>query len=196
MKIVGLTGGIGAGKTTVSRIFRLLGMPIYTADERSKAILDKDLFVRNKVVEIFGEKSYIGDVADRKFLAEKCFSNSDLLAQLNGILHPAVASDFASWRDENSNASYLIKEAAILFESGSYKDCDNIIMVTAPEEVRITRVQERDEVSAEEVKARIAHQWPEERKLDLADVIIENVEDQSLIQQVMKIHNLWSNENT
>lgn len=196
MKVIGLTGGIGSGKTTVSQIFALLNIPIYIADEKAKEILASNLEIQRKVISIFGEKCIQNGIIDRKFIARESFGNADKLKQLNAIIHPAVAEDFRKWKMDHSVSSYVIKEAAILFESGSFVNCDKTILVTAPVETRIQRVISRDKVTKVEVEARIKNQWSEEKKKELADFIINNNEGNSLIAQVMKVHEILEHENS
>lgn len=185
----GITGGIGSGKTTVCRIFEILGVPVYYADDKAKNILDSNSEVLNKVVEIFGsaileDKKRI----DRKKLAEIVFNDKEKLDLLNKIVHPAVARDFEDWCDEKRNYPYVLKEAAILFESGSYKSIDRIITVTAPVELRIQRVINRDSISREEVTSRMSRQMSDEEKISLSSFVIINDEQQLVIPQVLEIH--------
>ena len=196
MKVIGLTGGIGSGKTTVSQLFALLDIPIYIADDRAKRILDFDKKLQERVKSVFGENSIVDGVVNRKFIATESFGNSEKLKQLNAIIHPSVAQDFAIWKKENNHANYVIKEAAILFESGSHVGCDKVILVNGPLEMRIERVMKRDAVTKSEVELRISNQWDEERKKELSDFIVLNDQNNSLISQVMDIHKKLTNENS
>ena len=184
----GITGGIGSGKTTVCKIFEILGIPVYYADDRAKYLMvnDKDL-VKN-IVSVFGEKSYLknGEL-NRKYIADIAFKNKRKLEELNKAVHPAVKRDFENWVNEQE-APYIIKEAALLFETGSYKDLDFNILVTAPLDIRIKRVMMRDNIDKESVLARVNNQMPEEDKMKLADFVIYNDERHSLIQQVLDLN--------
>lgn len=184
--IVGLTGGIGSGKTTVARQFERLGIPVYIADEEARKLM-KDPAVVSKISEALGGGVIDnGQIAAPK-LAALVFSNPEKLALLNSLVHPLVARHFSEWV-KRQQSSYVIKEAAILFESGSYKQCDKIITVTAPVEVRIERVMSRDKSSREEVESRMANQWPDEKKIALSDYVIENISIETTQAQIDKIH--------
>ena len=187
MIIVGLTGGIGSGKTTVAGFFEDLGIPVYIADDAGKRLMRESKDIRDQVQAIFGPSSYSGNEPDRKYIASRVFSDSDLLARLNNIIHPAVAEDFKEWCNSQDTA-YVIYEAAILFETGGYKKCDLSILVTAPFELRIERLQQRDKSTREEIQQRMDNQWSDEKKSELADYIINN-EDLSLTKlAVVDIH--------
>ncbi len=191
MKIVGLTGGIGSGKTTVANFFQKLGVPIYIADDRSKAILDSDIEVRQKVVELLGEQSYKtvdGEMAaDRPFIAQIVFNSESKLNKLNNIIHPTVRADFEVWRDKQDSA-YCIYEAAILIESGGQSLCDDIILVTAPMEERIDRVVKRDGSNRAEVHNRIKNQMSDLKKLEFSNYVIYNEEKEFLANYVASIN--------
>jgi dephospho-CoA kinase len=185
--IVGLTGGIGSGKSTVAKMFMDLGVPVYLADDEAKKLLSGDPSVRKSVEKLLGEKAYIGDKPDRAYIASQVFDNSKKLESLNKIIHPAVRKHFKNWYTLQV-APYVIKEAAILFESGSNDDCDAVITVTAPPEIRIERVILRDHTTEEAVKARMKHQWSDEEKLKLSDFVITNTSLKKTQDQVRKIH--------
>jgi dephospho-CoA kinase len=185
--IVGLTGGIGSGKSTVAKMFMDLGVPVYLADDEAKKLLSGDPSVRKSVEKLLGEKAYIGDKPDRAYIASQVFDNSKKLESLNKIIHPAVKKHFKNWYTLQV-APYVIKEAAILFESGSNDDCDAVITVTAPPEIRIERVILRDHTTEEAVKARMKHQWSDEEKLKLSDFVITNTSLKKTQDQVRKIH--------
>ncbi|WP_438961305.1 dephospho-CoA kinase [Nonlabens sp.] len=178
MKIIGITGGIGSGKTTVAKEFMKLNVPVFIADDRSKFLLSHDDSVKCKVKELLGDKAYQvnGDreEANRTFIASKVFEDKELLSKLNAILHPAVHKDFEQFCSQNLECAYVLYEAAILFETGGHNKCDATILVTAALEERIKRVMHRDEVSREDVKSRMDHQWSDKRKLALADFVILN----------------------
>jgi dephospho-CoA kinase len=184
----GLTGNIGSGKTIVAGIFSQLGVPVFYADLEARKLFDNSN-VKSAIKSLFGEAvfSNSGEVI-RGLVAEIVFADKKLLEELNKIIHPAVRENYRNWCIENSRAAYTIYEAAILFESGHYKEMDKIICVTAPEEMRIKRVMERDGVTREEVKRRMANQWDEARKTELADFVIRNDETKSVIQQVLEVH--------
>lgn len=187
MKIVGLTGGIGSGKTTVASFFKDLGIPVYIADDAGKRLLAENSDIREKVSKLLGVAAYNEQVPDRKYIANRVFKDKDLLEKLNAIIHPAVASDFQDWVSKQTS-EYIIYEAAILFEAGGYKKCDLSILVTAPHELKIGRLQKRDDSTVEEIEARMGHQWPDEKKAKLADFLIENKDLQQTKQEVSDIH--------
>lgn len=187
MKIVGLTGGIGSGKTTVGNIFKRLKIPVYDSDSRAKALYAESTELRKQVEEEFGADIYTGDQINRGKLAAIVFQDKSKLEVLNGLVHPVLNLDFEHWANAQE-APYVIREAAILLESGGYKACDAIIVVTANESIRIARVQARDEATAEQVKARIQNQWSDQKRLEYADYEIRNNGEESLIDQVMQIH--------
>ena len=187
MKIVGLTGGIGSGKTTVAGFFKDLGIPVYIADDAGKRLLAENSDIREKVSKLLGVAAYNEQVPDRKYIANKVFKDKDLLEKLNAIIHPAVASDFQDWVSKQTS-EFIIYEAAILFEAGGYKKCDLSILVTAPHELKIGRLQKRDDSTVEEIEARMGHQWPDEKKAKLADFLIENKDLQQTKQEVSDIH--------
>ena len=189
---IGITGGIGAGKSLVCEIFSILNIPVYHADEEAKILLVKNRDVARAIKEQFGEQAYHPDgTVNRKFLAENVFSDKAKLDIINSIVHPAVAVDFKMWCEKRRNAPYIIKEAALLVESGSYKELDRLITVTASEETRIRRVLERDRHrSVDQVKQIIAKQLSEEEKVALSDYVIVNDGQSLLIPQVTSIHQL------
>lgn len=186
---IGITGGIGSGKSTVCKIFELLEVPVYYADVRAKELMTSDFELVNQIKDFFGDQSYDeqGNL-NRGHLASIVFKDKTKLIHLNSLVHPAVARDSEAWQKENSAAPYTIKEAALLFESGSYKNLDKIITVFAPLEIRINRVMERDSVGREAVLARIKNQMPEEEKIAKADFLIDNSGEKSLIDQVISLH--------
>lgn len=186
---VGITGGIGSGKTTVCRFFERLGIPVYYADRSAKALMEEDRDLANAIQKVFGKAAYLPDgTPDRAYLASAVFGDHEKLRQLNALIHPAVRKDAARWISEQSGVPYFLYEAAILFESGHARTFERIITVYAPEELRIRRVTERDGMTREAVQSRMAHQLPEEEKMKNADFIIYNDGEQSLVSQVLKIH--------
>lgn len=191
-KIIGLTGGIGSGKTTVAKYFEELGVPIYIADDHARRIMELPATIQ-KIIHAFGSGITTNEQIDRKKLAALVFADSDKLQQLNHIIHPLVAIDFKEWLSRNSNSPYIIKEAAVLFESGSYKDCDAIISVTAPIQTRIQRVVDRDKTTLEAVQSRIDNQWTDEQRIQKSDYVITNIRLEETRLQVKKIHNALIN---
>ncbi len=173
-KIIGLTGGIGSGKTTIAKYFISLGVSVYIADEEAKKVLYLPE-VAEEVRSAFGDEVFTNGEPDRKKLAAKVFSDPEKLQLLNGIIHPRVGQHFQHWVQSHAGEDIVIKETAILFESGSYKDCDAVILVTAPKEIRIARVMARDGVSEAQVLERMANQWDEEEKKQKSDYVIENI---------------------
>lgn len=186
---IGITGGIGSGKTTVCQIFATLGIPVYYADDRAKWLMGNDPQLIATLKDAFGEKTYTEQgTLDRAYLAELVFNNQEQLDILNSIVHPAVREDGIRWDEQHQDTPYTLREAALLYESGIYQLLDQIITVTAPEALRIQRVMERDGLREEQVKARMDKQWPEEKKVALADFVIHNDGQHSLIRQVFQIH--------
>ena len=184
---IGLTGGIGSGKSTVARIFEVLGIPVYKADDEAKRLMTEDATLRSNIISSFGKASYTNDILNRKYLSEQVFNDSEKIKLLNSLVHPATLKDAAEWM-EKQKAPYVIKEAALIFESGSEKMLDYVIGVKAPLALRIERTIKRDNVTSDEVQARIDLQIDEEEKLHLCDYIIVNDEKQMLIPQVLALH--------
>jgi dephospho-CoA kinase len=184
---VGITGGIGSGKSTVSKIFEVLGIPVYYADDASKRLMNEDEGLKKKLQSIFGNETYVNGQLNRTYLSSIVFNNSDKLALLNSIVHPATIKDAADWM-QRQTAPYAIKEAALIFESGSQEYLDKVIGVYAPASVRIHRVMKRDNVTKEEVLSRMNKQIDEDMKMRLCDFVITNDEQELLIPQVMKLH--------
>ena len=184
---VGIAGGIGSGKTIICHVFKVLGIPVYNADLEAKLIMNKSDQVRLAVMQEFGDEAYSNGLLNRAFLAAQVFNDAAKLAQLNRIVHPAVIQAAEDWADAQT-APYSLKEASILFESGSYKKVDYSILVTAPIEIRIARVMERDQVTREQVLARMNNQMSDEEKTKLADFVIINDGVTPIIPQVMALH--------
>jgi len=187
---IGITGGIGSGKTTVCKIFEVLGIPVFYADPEAKNIMVKDELLIAGIKETFGEESYFSDgTLNNKHIAGIVFNDEAELKKLNALVHPAVFRGFDNWEKQiPASTPYTLKEAALLFESGSYKMCDINILVTAPLELKISRVMQRDGISAEQVKARMDKQLSDEEKVKLADYSIINDEKNSIIEQVYTLH--------
>lgn len=186
MKIIGLTGGIGSGKSTVASAFKKLGIPIFIADESSKTILNTHPDAISSIKELLGDQAYTINqngttIADRKYIASQVFNNQEQLQRINEILHPLVREDFKQWLS-HQHSPFIIYEAAILFESGSDKYCDEVILVWAKKEERIARVVKRDGVSEDEVRQRLQNQWTDSQKLQKANYVIVN-EDLQLIDR-------------
>jgi len=186
---IGITGGIGSGKTTVCKIFEKFGIPVYYADDRAKKLMVENPEIVEKIKSIFGKRAYhkSGSLY-RQHIARIAFSKPEKLKQLNAVVHPAVAKDSMDWIKAQKNVPYTLKEAALLVEVGSYKLLDKLIVVTAPQTVRIQRVMNRDKTDRKAVEARISKQMPEEEKLKFADFEIKNDGSESLIKQVWEIH--------
>lgn len=185
---VGITGGIGSGKTTVCQFFHQLGVPVYYADARARQIMNEIPAVIQKITELFGKQAYANGELNRPFIAEQAFKDKNLLQQLNAIVHPAVFEDSIRFFQSHPDEPYVLYEAAILFESGNYKAMDKVILVYAPAELRIERTMQRDHVSREQVEDRMKQQQPDEEKLKLADFVVYNDGSQTLIDQVLTIH--------
>lgn len=187
MKIVGITGGMGSGKSTIARFFEQWGVPIYHADLEARKLSDTDPEIRSAVIQLLGSEAYVNDQMDRGYVASKVFRDEDLLQRLNQIIHPAVGQHFKDWV-KIQNAPYCVKEAAILFETGGHKACDWTLLVTAPIAVRIERIMERDGLTQDDILSRLDKQWPDERKLPLADFHIENLDLEQAEIEAKKVH--------
>ncbi len=188
---VGITGGIGSGKTTVCKIFATLGIPIYYADDRAKWLMVNSPSLRIGIINLFGKEAYQEEgPLNRAYIGGIAFKHPKKLQKLNALVHPAVFVDGENWQKEQLTLQvpYTLKEAALLYESGSYKFLDKMIVVTAPEEMRIERVMKRDELDREAIQDRIARQMPEAEKVAQADYVINNDGQRLLIPQVLEIH--------
>ncbi|MEJ0101641.1 MAG: dephospho-CoA kinase [Bacteroidota bacterium] len=184
---IGLTGGIGSGKTTVAKIFEVLGIPIYYADEAARTLMNSDEGLKTSIKKHFGEESYINDELNRSWLASQVFNDSYKLDLLNSLVHPVTIRDAENWMLKQTTA-YTIKEAALFFEAGSAENLDYIIGVYAPQALRIKRVMDRDGSSREDVLKRMSRQIPEEIKMKLCDFVITNDEQHLVIPQVLQLH--------
>ena len=184
---IGITGGIGSGKTFLAKLFEALGVPVYNADEEAKRLMNSDTRIKKQLIELFGEATYKDGKLDRTFLAAIVFSDKEKLELLNGIVHPIVIQEAKDWA-ERQTSRYSLKEAALLFESGSYKELDYTILVKAPMDVRIQRVIKRDGVTEQQVRERISKQLSDEEKLLLADFVIVNDGITPLLPQVWTLH--------
>lgn len=187
--LIGITGGIGSGKTTVAKIFNILGIPVYSADDRAKWLMANDSDLKSQIISYFGRESYFEDGSlNRSYLASSVFNDEKKVSLINSLVHPAVKKDFEQWVLEQ-DSPYVMKEAALLFESGSYKDLDKVINVSAPLKIRINRVILRDPQRSEnQINDIINKQMPDEEKNLKADYVIKNSDNRLLIPQVMQIH--------
>jgi dephospho-CoA kinase len=185
-KIIGLTGGIGSGKTTIANHFRNANIPIYIADNEARKIAQSPEII-DKIKQKFGNAIFDNSILNREKLSQIVFNDPEKLKLLNAIIHPAVRKHFQSWVLNHKNVPFVIYEAAILFESGSYKNCDSIITVTAPLESRIQRVMRRDKTSREQVILRINAQWDDDQRIAKSDFVIENIDPKSTKLEVGKI---------
>ena len=186
---VGLTGGIGSGKTTVCNVFRHLGIPVYHADIHARILSEVDGDIKKALSGLVGDDIYTESGLNRKKLSQMIFVNRSLLQKVNEIIHPKVLEHFSKWINEHLETNYIIHEAAILFESGMNPLFDKIITVSAPEDTRISRIMKRDGVTENDVKNIIKNQWPESRKRNISDYIIINDQKQMILPQILKIHN-------
>jgi len=187
MKVIGLTGGIGSGKSTVARVMETLGVPVFDADRAALALYDEDEALLTEVKERFGDSVIQpGGQLNRQALASIVFNDVEALKQLNAMVHPRVAKKFDAWK-KMQKASAVIREAAILFESGSASDCDVVIVVTAPEDLRVARVQKRNGWSETEVRARMKRQWSEEQLIERADAVIVNDDKHLVLPQLARV---------
>jgi len=185
-KIIGLTGGIGSGKTMVAEYFKSLGIPVYIADKEARQLMTSENII-NALSNEFGKEILENGILNREKLAQLVFNNPKKLQKLNSIVHPEVKKHFDNWVEKHKNYPFIVKEAAILFESGSYKYCDTIITVTAPLETRLQRVMERDKTDRESVLKRIENQWTDEERIAKSNYVIHNLSVESTKKQVDEI---------
>ena len=191
-KLIGVTGGIGSGKSTVCKIFKTLGVPVYNADSRARWLMNNDSVIVDSVTQTFGEESYQNGELNRAFLASTVFNNETKRQELNGIVHPRVALDFEQWISSHADKPYVVKEAALLIESGSYKTLDELVLITAPKAVRIERVAKRDSFrSASEIEAIIDKQMSEEEMRKYATCVIDNGGETLVIPEVIRLNERW-----
>ncbi len=190
---IGLTGGIGSGKTTVAKIFEVLGIPVYYADDAAKHLMNTDPGLKEQIIKNFGENSYINGELDRKHIAAIVFNEKAKLELLNSLTHPATIRDAEEWM-KKQNSPYIIKEAALLFESGANRSVDQVVGVYAPLPLRIQRTMQRDRITEEDVLKRVSRQMDEEEKIKRCDHVIINDEDQLLVPQVLNLHKKFSTE--
>ena len=186
-KLIGITGGIGAGKSTVSTICKHLGFKVYNSDQRAKEIVSEDSIIKKKLISFFGNNIYKNGVLDRKFLSDKIFNDKSSLQQINSIIHPAVKKDFNCWVTNNSIEKILFKESALLFESGAYKELDKIILIVSDKNLRVSRVLNRDQNrSKKEIESIIDKQIDEVDAIKYADIVIDNNHKKMLLPSVIK----------
>ena len=193
MIVVGLTGGIGSGKSTIAAMFHELGVPVYNSDERAKHLMNTSKKIRKQLIELFGKKAYLEGNLNRTYIAKKVFNDTDLLEQLNQIVHPVVRKDFLKWT-KKQNAPYVIQETALLFENNAQELYDSVILITAPKELRIERVLSRDESTKEQIIARMNNQLDDQTKLELADFVIENIDLKTTALKVLEVHEAILND--
>ena len=191
-KIIGLTGGIGSGKTTIANHFMAAGVPVYFADDEARKLMQSAAIIE-EIKKTFGSAIFENGVLNRQKLAEIVFNDPDKLKQLNGIIHPAVKKHFDNWILKHNKSSFVVYEAAILFESGNYKNCDKIITVTAPLETRIQRVIQRDNTTRENVLKRINSQWDDNQRIAKSDFVVENIDPEITKAEVWKILKILKN---
>lgn len=189
--IIGLTGGIGSGKSYVASLFKAKGVPVYISDIEAKKIMASEKNVIKAIIKLFGNEAYKNGKLNRVYIASQVFQNKEKLNRLNNIVHPAVALHFSNWL-KNQNFPFVIKEAAILFETGGYKKCNHTILVTAPKEIRLQRVMKRDHITEIEVIKRMGNQWEDEKKIPLADFLIENIEKEKTKIKVNELFEFFS----
>ena len=188
MTTVGLTGGIGSGKTTIANLFATeFAIPIYIADTKAKELIAQDTHLQQEIKALLGEEAFVEGKYNTAFVASIVFSTPEKLQALNQLIHPYVQQDFERWREEQ-HSPYVIKESAILFESGSYKDCDYIITVTAPLEERIRRVMLRDKIDRKTVEKRIKNQWNDENRIKLSTFVLDNGDFGRNLDKIQTIH--------
>lgn len=185
---VGITGGIGSGKSFCARYFQALGIPLYSADDRAKELMRTDRSIKSHLTALLGEDAYLtsGEL-NKPFLRQQLFGNADIRKQIDAIVHPAVGKDYEQWHAAQ-HTPFTLKEAALLVESGSYKELDHLIMVKAPAELRFQRIMQRDKIGMEEVHKRIQSQWPEEKKSEAADYFIDNSGLFPLLPQIIGLY--------
>ena len=192
MEKIGLTGGIGSGKTTIAKMFEELGVPVYYSDDEAKKLMHTSSKIKEGIIQLFGKESFRNDELNRTFIANIVFKDKDMLKKLNVLVHPEVEKHFDNWA-KSQHSKYVIQENAIIFESGSESRFDKIITVTAPNELKMERVQKRDHVSKEKVLERMQNQLDDKYKIDNSYFVINNLDLEDSKREVEKIHNLLKN---
>lgn len=185
-KTVGITGGIGSGKSVISRILHEMGYPVYSSDQRAKDLMHEDLSLVEGLKRLFGEEAYVNHELNRAYIAAQIFKDESKRIAMNNLVHPAVRKDFKEWA-ERQNSPLVFQESALLFETGNYRSFDAVFLVSAPEEIRMKRVKERDQLSDEQVLSRFKAQMPEEEKRKLTNYIVDNSGNEFLIPQILKL---------
>lgn len=191
MKIVGLTGGIGSGKSTAARMFADLGVPVYNSDLEAKQLMHTSIKVKEQIINLLGKDTYVNNVLNREYIAQKVFADASLLKQLNNIVHPAVRKHFLEWT-KKQKAPYVIQESAIIFENQNQDFYDYIILVTAPLEVKIDRILKRDNTTREKILSRMDNQWTDEKKEKMSDFKLINEDIVKLRLKIKEIHCILS----
>ena len=187
MKRIGLTGNIGSGKTTLASCFEILGIAVFNADKQANLLMNKDVNLKQSLITEFGKEVYLDNELNRKYLSKLAFNDDLVLKRLNALVHPVVQDAFEKWSIQQSSV-YVIKEAAILFESNTYQSLDAIICISCPEEIRFKRILKRDDLSENDVRQRMSHQWAEEKKISLSDYVITNDNSSLVMPQILSVH--------
>jgi len=187
MKRIGLTGNIGSGKTIIASCFEVLNIPVFNADNVAKLQMNKDVNLKQSLIAEFGKEVFLNNELNRKYLSKLAFNDDLVLKRLNALVHPVIQEAFEKWSIQQSGA-YIIKEAAILFESNTYQSLDAIICISCPEEIRLKRILKRDDLSEKEVRQRMSNQWAEEKKISLSDYVIKNDNTCLVMPQILRVH--------
>ena len=185
-KTIGITGGIGSGKSLVAKVLQLMGYSVYSSDQRAKEIMQEDQVLIAGLKELFGEEAYLGSNLNRPYIAAQIFKDSSKRTAMNNLVHPAVRKDFQNWVS-SQKSDLLFQESALLFETGNYRSFDAVILVSAPEKVRMERVKERDQLTDEQVQSRFNAQMPEEEKMKLTNLVIQNDGNHLLVPQILDL---------
>lgn len=193
MTIVGLTGGIGSGKSTVAKAFQAYGIPVYISDDEAKALMVTSSEIITELKAVFGAEAYINGALNKPYISDKIYNDKALLQKMNAIVHPRVAQHFKDWVSAQQ-APYVLKEAAILFESNAHKNCNFIITVVLDKATKIERLLQRDQTTVAKIEAIMKQQWPDERRIELSDFVIENDTMEHMQHQVDQIHNTILNK--
>lgn len=193
MTIVGLTGGIGSGKSTVAKAFQAYGIPVYISDDEAKALMVTSSEIITELKAVFGAEAYINGALNKPYISDKIYNDKALLQKMNAIVHPRVAQHFKDWVSAQQ-APYVLKEAAILFESNAHKNCNFIITVVLDKATKIERLLQRDQTTVAKIEAIMKQQWPDERRIELSDFVIENDTMEHMQRQVDQIHNTILNK--
>lgn len=191
---VGMTGGIGSGKSTVSRVFETLGVPVYYTDPRAKALMTTDPKIIAQLTALLGPQTYVDGILDRQYVASRIFTDRELIRQVNAMVHPRVAADFRRWAEEQSDAPYVILECAIMFESGFAELTDYVVTVSADTEQRVERASRRDGIEERQVRERMANQMTDDERESHADFTIHNSDHDMVLRQVLELHKFFTDE--